>query len=266
MKVNKIEHKRHWTRLITALVSVVVLGVGAVIAADKLHDIYLEQCILDNPSAQVTIACGKMVKANIIAENLGLCKGANLATINFAKKREELLAQIPNLRSVRITRRLPNKINVVTEERIPVARIIVKGNRNDIGRVVDTEGVVFFWLRDTQGLPVIREAQQTPKGRCISGRARAALRLIEACSEPELIELNVLEVDTLKRDFLTATLGNYSRVKILWENMDGDDSRDDLMPRLRNLRDAIRSNVAPRGVIWNATIPNRIFADTQEKF
>ena len=41
-------------------------------------------------------------------------------------------------------------------------------------------------------------------------------------------------------------------------------SQADLRSRLTQLRDAIRSRVATTAVIWNATIPNRIFADTQE--
>ena len=93
-----------------------------------------------------------------------------------------------------------------------------------------------------------------------------ALRLVEACREPELLELGLLEVDTSKHDFLVATLGNYSKVKILWEEMDESTpvARQDLVVRLTLLRDTIRSRIAPNAVIWNATIPNRIFADTQE--
>ena len=43
----------------------------------------------------------------------------------------------------------------------------------------------------------------------------AALRLVEVCREAEFLELGLLEVDTSKHDFLFATLGNYSKLKIL---------------------------------------------------
>ena len=75
-------------------------------------------------------------------------------------------------------------------------------------------------------------------------------------------------MDTTKHDFLIVTLGNYSRVKILWKEMDEStpSARADLLERLTLLRNAIRTRVATDTVIWNATIPGKIFADTQGKF
>ena len=100
------------------------------------------------------------------------------------------------------------------------------------------------------------------------GRTFAALQLIEACRSAELLELGVQAVDTTKHDFLTVTLGDYSKLKILWENMDEPtpDSQKDLYRRLTQLRDIRRSKVAPgTTTTWNATMPDSITADTQEK-
>ena len=269
MKANKIEHRFPFALLATGVFLLAAVGVGAVLGYDKLRDLYLEQCVIRDFAAQVEISSGTMVKADVIAENLGLRKGANLATIDFTRKRKELLEKVPNLLSIRIARKLPDRIVVTTEERTPVARMGIRGSRSETGRVVDTEGMVFVWQRGTQTLPVIRETQApgTPKGCRIKGRTLAALRLIEACRDPELLELGLLEVDVSKHDFLVATLGNYAKLKICWENMDEPtpSSYSDLRNRLTQLRDTIRSKVAPTAVIWNATIPNRIFADTQEK-
>lgn len=267
MKVNKIERKSRLVPAIAILVALAATAVGAVFAYGKLRDLYLEQCVITDMVRQVEISAGKMVKADVIAENLGLRPGANLATIDFEQRREDLLKRVPNLLSIRITRKLPDRVIVAAEERTPVARLMSKDRNAGVGRVVDTEGVVFVWQRGTQNLPVIREPQCTPRGERIRGRTLAALRLVEACREPEFLELGVQDVDTQKHDFLTATLGNYSRVKILWDGMDEQtpDSKIDLTRRLTNLRDTIRSNVSPSTVIWNATIPNRIFADRQEK-
>lgn len=269
MKANRREPRIRPGLLMTVAFLVALLVVGVVISADKLKDLYLEQCVIRDMASQVSITSGKMVKADVIAENLGLRPGANLATIDFAAKREELLAKVPNLLSIRITRKLPDKLTVVAEERVPVARLERTGRKKaDSGRVVDTEGMVFLWQRGTQSLPVIRETQLpgTPKGSRIKGRLLAALRLVEACREPELLELGLLEVDTSKHDFLVATLGNYSKAKILWYEMDEStpNARNDLVHRLTLLRDTIRTRITPNAVIWNATIPDRIFADTQE--
>lgn len=270
MKATKIERPSHIGLVVTAvLILLVAFGVGAVLGYDKLKAVYLEQCIITDMARQVEISSGKMVHASTIAEELGLRVGANLALIDFAAKREALLARVPNLRSVRISRHLPDRVTVVTEERTPVARMGLKGKNTVTGRVVDTEGVVFVWQRGTQTLPTIREAfpPGTPRGQRITHRTLAALRLIETCREPEFLELGVLEVDVSKPDFLLVTLNNYSKVKIAWNEMDEQSpaALSDLRTRLANLQKAMHSRVAPETVIWNVTLPDAVFADTQGK-
>ena len=270
MKVNKIERSNNVGLVVTAVVVLlVILALGAVFGYEKLRDLYLEQCVITDMPSQVQISSGKMVHPSTIAEELGLRPGSNLALIDFTAKREELLAKVPNLRRVRIERHLPDKVIVTAEERTPVARLGLKGKNTATGRVVDTEGMVFLWQRGTQTLPVIREAtpQGTPKGQRIAGRTLAAIRLIEACGDPEFTELGILEIDVSKPDYLLATLGNYSRVKIIWEGMDEESpaSRSDLVRKLGLLQKAVRSRVAPDAVIWNATMPDTITGDTRKK-
>ena len=270
MKENKIKSRRNYgPATVVVVIALAVIGLGITAGYQKLRDLYFEQCIIRDMASQVTINAGKMVHPSNIAEQLGLRPGANLATIDFAKKRAELLKDIPNLRSVRIMRRLPDRVVISVDERTPVARMGLRGSKTTTGRVVDTDGMVFVWQRGTQTLPTIREPQTpgVPKGQHIQGRTLAALRLIEACREPEFLELGILEVDVSKPDFLVATLGNYSKVKIAWDGMDEHTpaARGDLHVRLTNLVKAIRSRVAPDTMIWNATLPDQIFADTQGK-
>lgn len=270
MKANRREQGHRPLIVVIALVATAAAVTCGAFAYGRLKAIYIEKCVIRDMAAQVEIISGKMVHPSTLAEEMGLRKGANLALIDFAARREETLAKIPNLRTIRITRHLPDRVTVIAEERTPIARLGIRGSRAVTGRVVDAEGMVFICQRGTQTLPTIREPQApgTPKGQRVQGRARAALHLIETCREPELLELGILEVDTSPSDFLVATLGNYSRAKILWEGMDEPTSRsrDDLTLRLTRLRDAIRSRVSPSTVIWNATIPDEIFADTQERF
>ena len=270
MKATKIERKNRTGLIVTAVViALAALGVGAALGYDKLREIYLEQCVITDMASQVEISAGRMVHPSTIAEELGLRVGANLALIDFSAKREELLAKVPNLREVRISRRLPDKVIISTDERVPVARMGLKGKGSVTGRVVDTEGMVFVWQRGTQTLPTIRETQSpgTQKGQRISGRTLAALRFLEACREPEFAELGVLEVDVSKPDFLLATLGNYSTLKIAWDGMDEQTpaSHGDLVRKLGMIRKAIRSQVAADAVIWNATMPDTVTGDTQKK-
>lgn len=271
MKANKIEHNGH--RRIFAVIAIVLMLIvligGVRFGYGWLRALCEEECIIRDMAEQVEITSGKMIPASTIAEELGLKNGANLATLDLTAKREALLAKVPNLRTIRISRILPDKVVVVTEERTPIARMGIRGKRTVTGRVVDTEGVIFICQRGTQTLPTIYEPQEpgTRKGERVKARTLAALRFIEACREPEFLELGILDVDTSKHDFLVATLGSYSKVKILWEGMDEPTSasRKDLTTRLTRLRDAIRSKLTPDTVIWNATIPGEISADTQGK-
>ena len=148
-------------------------------------------------SASKSFISGKMVKPDVIAENLGLRVGANLAEIDFAEKRREILKKIPTLRTISISRVMPAKLRVVAEERTPVARLGVRGQRRPSGRVVDAEGVVFICQRDTQLLPTITEPLPpgVQPGHHIKARMSAALQLIEACRDPEFSELGVQDVD-----------------------------------------------------------------------
>ena len=271
MKANRIESERRprGPVVVAAIVFVALLVAGALFGFGKLRDIYLEQCVITDMASQVSITSGKMVKADVLAENLGLRVGANLALIDFERKREEALRRIPTLRSISISRRLPDKVVVVAEERTPIAKMGLKGKRGLTGRVVAVEGVVFPCMRGTLLLPTIIEPQApgTAIGCELKGRALAALRLLVTCREPRFMELGVQDVDISRPDYLLATIGsNYSKVKIAWEGMDGNSSPQadaDLEWRLSKLREVIRSGAAGPVRLWNATMPDRIFADPE---
>lgn len=269
MKPNKIEHtgKRN-ALVILSLVAVAAVVIGLLAGYTKLRELWLEQCQITDFDEQVTISPGTMVKADVIAENLGLKNGANLALIDFAEKRETIMKKIPNLRSITITRHLPGKVSIATEERTPLVRMSYRGYKGITGKVADSEGMVFICQRGTSMLPTIREmrAPGTTPGNLLSGLSRAALQLVEASQHPDFSELGIIEVDATKPDYLTATLSSYARAKIAWEGM-GEPSaagRSHLLRQLTYLRNAIRSQVGDGAVIWNATDPTgRIYADTK---
>ncbi len=271
MKGNKIERRSRgglWVAL--GALAVTALAVALAVGYGKLRSLYVEQCVITDMAEQVTITAGKMVKPDVLAEFFGLRKGANVALIDFEERREEILRKIPTLKTVSVSRRLPNRVEIRAEERTPVVRLNVCGRRAASGRVADAEGVVFSCLRGTQSLPTIREprAPGTAPGQRLRGRALAALDLVTACRESEFAELGLLEVDTSKTDFLVGTLGDYSRVKICWEGMDEGTpaARAALNARLALLLKAVRARCEGlKAVIWNATLPDYVFADTQER-
>lgn len=273
MKANRIRHGKGGVLAVAGLVLVVLIGVGIMLGYEKLRGAWLEQCVVRSMERQVEIESGKMVKADVIAENLGIRPGANLALIDFAEKRAEILRRIPNLKNIRIRRRLPDRVSVSIEERTPIARLNVRGRKTSSDKVVDSEGVVFLCARGTGLLPVIREASApgTAAGHRLDGRARAALQFVEACRDPEFQELSVLDVDVAKPDYISATIAsgpNYMTLKITWDGMDEPAtpaSRSCLVRKIKQFRNAVRTGAGTGAVIWNATMPNRVFADTKGK-
>lgn len=274
---NKVRRTGPWailTGLGVALVVATVIGLS--IGYEKLHRLWIEQCEIKSMERQVSISSGKMVKADVIAGVFGLKLGANLALIDFEAKRADALSKIPNLREIRVQRHLPNRVVIDFEEREPIARLSLRGQKGASAKVADSEGVVFYCARGTQLLPIIREAASpgTAVGKRLANRAQAALRLIEACHESAFQELGILEIDVGEPDWLRATINtgsNYAQLKLAWEGMDEPAtpaSRTSLNRQLTHLRDAIRTHIGDGAVIWNATdlsSPGRIYADTKGK-
>ena len=263
MKPNKmVRQDRRGVFVILGSIVFAAVMTGLFLAYHELRDIYLEQCVIEDLQSQVSITSGKMVKADVIAYEFGLRKGANLALIDFSQKREDILRKIPNLRALTISRKLPDKVTIVAEERTPVARINISGRKRTSGKVVDSEGVVFICQRGTSMLPTIYEPSSpgTQPGQKLKARALAALRLLEACRQMEFQDLGVLDVDISRQDYILATLGDYSRAKIAWEGMDefNSESKKNLDVQLNVLVKAIRAKIVP-GKIWNATIPGSVF-------
>jgi hypothetical protein len=265
MKQNKITPNRRVSAIAVAgTVAVAAVAMALVICYEKLRDIWLEQCIVRDISEQVAVTSGKMVKGDVICGEFGLTNGANLALIDFRRKREEILRKIPNLRTVSVKRRLPDKVVITTEERTPIAQLNLRGRRSATGKVVDSEGVVFSFYRGTSMLPTIYEKnlEASEPGMRLKKRALSALRLLEACRQPEFQDLGVLDVDITKDDYILATLGDYSRVKIAWEGMDdfSPESKIRMTAQLNELAKAIRTRTAP-AQMWNATVPGAVALD-----
>lgn len=251
-----------------AIVLIFMLAL-VVIAINALHKVWLEQCVVTNAAEQIRIQSGKMIKAELLADICKLKNGINLALIDYAKLREDALKALPNLKSVTFRRRLPDKLFVTIEERVPVARMGISGKNAPTGLVTDNEGVIFRKQRNTSSLPLIRELGplSTLPGKKLGPRAMAAIGMIDALRAPEFTELSILVADISNQDYiLVAFKQDYSEAKIAWAEMDlGTPSATaNLLRQLRHLRDAKR--VVPGAVMWNATdisTPGKIYAETK---
>jgi hypothetical protein len=233
---------------------------GAHRAWCALSERYFAQCrIIDTDEDVVIVIKGsaKMVHRDLVSVVFGLTNGANLAQIDFAGKRAELLKKAPSIRALTIERRMPNRITFEIFEREPIARVASASRRATINRVADTEGVVFRFHRSIAALPIIREAEtpETPPGARLSGASAAALHLVQALNErADLGNFRVLEIDTSPKDGLLLTLGNYARAKIAWAHMGEEhaQARASLARQIERLACAFNSGITPGTTFWNA--------------
>lgn len=251
--------RRAIAALCVAVALLAAAAAGLYAAFSALARVWREQCRVTDRELDVVIATsGKMVHPDVITMTFGLTNGANLAEIPFDDRRRKLMA-IPNIRDVRIERRMPHRVTVEVTEREPIARVAPRKGSAAAGRVADSDGVVFWYNSNTiMHLPIVREPDDrpVPPGKRLEGQAAAALRLVEAAAQPELAgKLRVLEIDTSNKDYLVVTLGNYDRAKIAWDHMLDDSrlSRESLHSQLVKLASAIDARLTPHGTMWLAT-------------
>ncbi|MBO5941261.1 MAG: hypothetical protein J6R18_08735, partial [Kiritimatiellae bacterium] len=209
--------------IIGAIIAAIALYAGISIAYSKLKHTYNLQCCITDADEQVEVKIepGKIINPAFVINYFGLTNGVNLSQVPFPKLRSQLLSAAKELQDIRITKTLPNKISITALERVPKVRVL--GYNQNF--VADSEGVVFWYhLRLSATLPIIRQPKNatTKKGEKLSGMALSALWLLEEAADPQFSVLKIQEVDTYKKDYLLATLGDSSIVKIAWEEMDKD--------------------------------------------
>ncbi len=259
--------------MIGAALGLSLFAWGVAFGFNRLRAICNEQCrVLDLDLDVVVTTPGKMVTPDAIHQGFGLTNGANLAEVDFAGKRASLLARIPNIRDLRIERRMPNRVTIDVIEREPVARVTGIGKNTPFGLMADSEGVIFRFARATAAFPIIRVGGDVKlkAGERLTGRAAAALRLVETAALPDFLKLNVQEVGAIHPDYLTVTLGNYSRAKVAWERMDEDSpsARASLKRQLKRLTQALATNLASPTATWIVTdygTPGRVYASQNDR-
>jgi hypothetical protein len=216
--------------------------------------------VLKDLRSCVTINTGKTLTPDLVCEVLGLKEGINLFSLPIDQKRCELLEQAPNIRDISIVRRMPDKMMITIIEREPIARV------GSNGRVVDEEGVVFVRYAGTGGLPMIKGSDllmQIKPGDHLRGKEMSAVRLAHNALRPEC-RLRLLVIDACKDDYLLLTLSDHRQAKIAWDGM-ADDEKDTQVRMQRQfdqLALSMESEIGRGCLLWDATIPGRIFATT----
>lgn len=209
----------------------------------------------------ITVHTGKTLTPEVICGVLGLREGVNVFDLPIEQKRIELMERAANIRNITIVRRMPNKLIITIIEREPIARIGITGTE---GRVVDEEGVVFNRNAGIGALPFIKGADNLAHlkpGDRLHGMAMSAVRLVVSAQRPE-VRLRLLELDTVKEDYLLLTFSDHRQAKFAWDGMDDDekDTTSRMQAHFDELGTFMESEAGRICLMWDARVQGRIAA------
>ena len=218
-----------------AAVFIAVLSAWLIYCAWRFLDgLWTARCVVEDVKAQIEVRTSPHVREELVLGLFGIKKGCNLATLDLAGKREEILKTLPLVKAISVRRRLPARLEIDVEERTPVVRVNYSGRTRDkpfdSWDVADSEGIVFnFPLKDSRTLPRIVDAKGLPavkRGEKLPARAMSALRLVEAASRKEFPHISVLDVNISNSTYLIAATSGYSLIKFDWEYVEESGTPD----------------------------------------
>ena len=237
---------------ISGLVVLLVLGWGAV----KLVDYYLMRSgryVLRH----VDVQAGETITRERICEYLKLQIGMPLFEIDISRRQQELLRDAATIRSLTITRTMPDRLSVSVIERQPLARLASRPF------AVDRSGCVFVRYHGIELLPCISGYNAGPAGpgARLEGMATVALDLLDALKN-NAIPLQIVDVDVSHEDFLDCTMSDQRRAKLAWTGIGdtGASSNRFLLAQLQGLATAMNSERGRERGTWDATVQGRAYA------
>ena len=246
-------------RLVICLVllfTLPALGWGLVLGHQRLVRYYLLESgrfVLRT----IEIEAGDTITSDLVREQLQLREGMPIFAIDIARRRQKFLHDAPTIRSLTITRTLPDRLSVSLVEREPLARLARKP------LAVDRDGCVFVRYLGIETLPCLSgyPGDQIVPGARVAGMARAALELFEVLKDNTL-PLPIVDVDVSREDCLDCTLSDQRRVKLAWKHLGDRDARSRrfLLAQLKGLAAAMNSERGQGRGLWDATLPGRVYA------
>lgn len=232
-KMEKAQMKRRGFKWATIAVSLICLAV--------LLKITIRESFLNNPQfslKQVIVRTEGSLTAQKIVRTSALTTGTNLLTVNMRELQSRLM-QLPQVRSVGISRDYEGRLTLDVKQRLPVAwiensKLGMIAGRADVGHFIDAEGVCFPCEVVTpiyQMLPVIRYealAQNVPGMALTDLPVRSALKLLKELQEREESDADTLRgIDIHKPYAMTAILADKAQVIFGVDDLDEQLTRYD---------------------------------------
>jgi cell division protein FtsQ len=227
------QRRRRWLGWFAKLFILAALLVGGYLGARRL----IARTILENTRyniAELDVDTDGVLKPEDILEKADLHKGTNIFQVDLAKA-QALVAAIPQVEKVSVSRQLPNRVAIQVSERKPIAWVAPTHGTSTRDEVVASK---FSWFVDANGillrprklnaqdrfLPIIRNYGEGPffEGQEATGEEmKAALDLIRAQQESlNTARFQIAEIDLARHFGLTVTDRNGLQVLFGLDEMD----------------------------------------------
>lgn len=253
-----------WPRVV--LVSALLLS-GFPLLWRLVGFFYLER----NPDfviGQVEVHAGASDSARKVREIIPVEPGMRLFGFDMEAIRNGFMADAHHVRELRMTRILPDRLDITVIERRPLGRI---GRRDDL--VFDDQGQVFAWRDNLDILPRIVGGRRAVGGRILvvseepvavepgtrlTGNAMAAAELLCLNEDPGF-QLPLVEVDVSRPDYLVLYLSDRREILLAWPHMGAgtERSRRNLQNRMESLILALAEPRAGNLRVFDARVDDR---------
>lgn len=211
---------------------------------------------------EIKIGDGAVMTPELLKEYTQISKGMNLFDVNISRVRQDFLSGAPHVKSMDITRYLPNTLQIDVVERSPIACIIQRRHR-DVA--VDGDGHVFAARAAIKKLPAIKkyDGSVMHPGDRVDGMMLAAVQIIEACENP-LLGLSIESIEVGNREYLIMRVpyeGKNRRIDIDWSGMGFRTKKamDALLLKLSYVVSVLRSEHGRRISCLDATFEDRVY-------
>ena len=204
---------------------------------------------------------GPVIKADLIREYTRIRRGANLFEFDIGRIRRDFLQHVHSVRSIELTRLLPDTMKVEITERLPVARI----RQRRLGDVVaDRDGRVFAVNAVSRHLPTLSgyEGEKLRPGDEVAGLARDAITVLAVCRHLSVgHDLGIASIDVRggaggREDALELHLERGTVVSLWWNRAPRGELTpiQDLHQRLLFLRSLIRLAEKEDQPLWSVNL------------
>ena len=161
---------------------------------------------------------GDVIRPDLVMEYAGLNECSNIFGINIRDRREKFLQLVPLAQEVEISRRLPGTIELRVIERVPIARIEMKGYFLSVdrdGRVLGPTTASRLPVIVGHGMPGSRPGLDLKDTRVME-----AIEVLIVCdTSPVGRSIRIAQLDVKEKGEVGLKLAEGEMVRLAWDGM-----------------------------------------------